>query len=220
MADGLHIKLADDKGFNAIVVRSAEGFKGNLLKNNSKLSPPWDGVKLCGFDGVSQYSCKGFEDLIKLQEVSVTDKVDDKTLGDISFLRVGGATQEKKYSSASTYYFNAKSPIPEKLKYYFKMHFNKDGNVYSFSNVLPHEHKAFPLSKEPSGYVHFMLPPQKKEIALGAVRLHLNLLNYKKGERVIVSVQDPLSPKRDLISYAFPVSEDGKMNAELDFPVF
>jgi hypothetical protein len=217
MADGLHIKLGDEKGFNALLVRSHEGFKGSLRKNNSKLSSPWDGVKICDFDG-AQYSSKDFSELIKCDKVSVTDKKDGNTLGDISFLRVGKAAQEKKYPEALTYYLVGEDGIPEKLNYYFKMHFKKDEKVCSFSEIPPSEDKNPPLKRESSGYFHFMIPPLSKDMALGAVRLHLSFSDFKKGERAIISVQDPLSPKRDLISYAFPVSEDGKINAELDFP--
>jgi CARDB protein len=218
MADGLHIKLEDKKGFNAIIVRSQEGFKGNLVKDNNKLSFPWNGSKICGIDGKHKYKCLGFNELILTDSLSFTNKEDNKTLGDVSFLRVGKFATKKKYPGALTYFFSHKSAIPASLKFYFDMHFNKDKHI-NFLSMFPTTKKEVEVFKsEPSGYIHFMLPPQKEEIYLGAVKIHLGFADFKKGERAIISIQDPLSPKRDLASYAFPIGKDGKINAELDFP--
>jgi CARDB protein len=218
MADGLHIKLRDKRGFNGIIIRSQEGFKGSLLKDNNKWSPPWNGIKICDFDGNNKYLCRGFNELIASDKLSFIGKEDQKKLGNIEFLRIGKFASEKKYTDASTYYFNQESGIPDSLKFYFNMHFNKDKNVNYCSTFPPLEKNSKILKKGTSGYSHFILSPQKREIALGAIRMHFNFIDFKKGERAIISVQDPLSPKRDLISYAYPIDEAGKVNAELDFP--
>lgn len=219
MSDGLHVRLADGKGFNAVVVRSREGFKGSLRRDNTRLYPPWDGAELIAFDGSRQYLCRGFDEPIQSRRLSFTNKVNGKTLGDVLFLRVKRAATAKGYERTESFLFPRAGGIPESLGYHFRMHFNEDRRVrLGVAGARPDGREDVPLEKEPSGYIHLLIPPKDADFALGAVRLRLAFSGWQEGERVLVSVQDPLCPASELISYPFPVGDDGAVLGELDFP--
>ena len=216
MFDGLHIVLDDKNGFNSILLRSKDGFTGTLLRDNSSLFPPWDGKDVYRFKDEKLMIQKTFKNKIETDHLSFVDKVKKKTLGDVSFLRTGDMAVEKKYSGRVKFHPSKQNAIPNELKAFFSTYFKSDEKIINFKTAKENYSGTFP--KEKSGFVHFILTPFSKDIAIGGVTLDLKFSNFQKGEIAYISIQDPFSPRRELMGYNFPIDKNGELKAYLDFP--
>jgi hypothetical protein len=83
--DGLHLTLADDQGFNAVVVRG--GIKARLLRDVSRYDDPSSGQLVHAFPGNAMSSRAWFEQPVKTKKVSFFE-ASDGLIADVSFFRV------------------------------------------------------------------------------------------------------------------------------------
>lgn len=71
---------------------------------------------------------------------------------------------------------------------------------------------------EPLRFLHFMLPPQPKDLPLSAVRLQLKVDGWKVGNTVNVRVHDPFNLWRALSDVDVAVGTPGELDLALEFP--
>jgi hypothetical protein len=88
--DGLHITLADDQGFNAVVVRG--GIKARLVRDATQYDQS-SGTLVCEFPGKAKNSHAWFDVPVKTSRISFFD-VGDGVIGDASLFRVRRGTMD------------------------------------------------------------------------------------------------------------------------------
>jgi len=207
--DGLHITLADEAGFNAIVVRG--GVRAKVYHDCDSYEGPAGGTLIVEMPGRSKTSRFFRRTPIKSDRISFFE-VGDGYIANVSFFRVeqgpadlGAPVQRLAPSSKFT------SNIPE-----MKARFGKDEQAaYRLARAGA---GGSSIEVTPGKAFHFVSAPLPQETPLAAIGLDMVVLRAGAPVPFTAAVQDPLNPRSELYGADFALSGPGRARVVLDFP--
>ncbi|MBT4497436.1 MAG: hypothetical protein HOC74_06930 [Gemmatimonadetes bacterium] len=204
--DGLHVRLADSLGFDAIQVRG--GVRADLYEGSVDYRKPGDAERIYSFQGRALTSRVNFGERIEADRVSFFD-VADGVMADVSFFRIGRELPEGIVSRESRRVGGEIGAA--------------EGIGARFSDE---ERRTFALDSEMSGgvlrleageVVHLLSPSLEEDTPLAAVELAFSLENADRAG-LTVAVQDPIDPRLELTGVDVEVAGEGTTRLVLDFP--
>jgi hypothetical protein len=205
--DGLHVTFADDRGFNAVVVRG--GIKATLLRDCSNYGDSSSGVSVYDFPGATENSRAWFDKLVKTQRVNFFNVADGR-IADCSFFRVTrdlgdlNKTQELKLTEKP---YVANDAIAKHLADRFA---GSTGNIFSAATE-----GTGTLTLKARQLVHFVSLPLASETPLAAIGLSGRI---NGSATFTFSIQDPLNPRLELFGADCEIDKAGGFHIVADFP--
>jgi len=218
--DGVHLELADDEGFDAVVLRG--GAKTRLYAETGSLEEPQETPPLCAFGGGEPVQIVRFPQRIREQKV-VLFGCEGGTIADVSFYRVQPGAPPAA----------AETPV---WRPGGKMTLQPPGGRFAPESLLlamrerygDAEHRAVsleargeagqPLEVAKGQTVHFITPPAAGESGLAAITLEAAVASSSWPCTVTVAVQDPLDPRIDLTWIDVVLGGPGPVQWTFDFP--
>jgi hypothetical protein len=204
--DGLHVRLADSLGFDAIQVRG--GIRADLYTGAADYREPGGNEKIYAFQGRALSSRVNFSKRIETDRVSFFD-VADGVMADVSFFRVGRELPEGT-SLQESWKVGAEANAMEGIRARFG-----DEEQRTFS--LDSKERGAVLRLDAGEVVHLLSPPLMEDAPLAAVELVLSL---KNGDRagLTVAIQDPIDPRLELTGVDVEIVGEGVARLVVDFP--
>jgi hypothetical protein len=207
--DGLHVRLADSKGFDAILVRG--GIRAKLYAGEVSWQGPGDAKPVYEFPGKARTSRALFEERVVTERLSFFD-VSDGTMSNVAFFRIGsdppGASRVAKWQVGDG---AAAGSAPDQLGRRFEDKQRRTGTLVG-------DGKGSPVTLAAEGTVHFVSAPLDRDLPLAALGLDFELRQAPAGSQVTVAVQDPIDPRLELMGVDLALSGPGRFRVVLDFP--
>lgn len=220
--DGLHVSLADDKGFNVIVLRG--GAAARVYADVNGLAEPAAREPLCRFAGGEEVQMAALPEPIRARRISFFD-IEAGAIADVSFYRVeqGGAAEGG---------VEARSAGPGKLgllpqpqsefapeSLYRAMKERYGDRHHMIVPLVKQGDAGSPLMLEKGRPAHLISDPLSPGRGLTAIRLTAKLAGANGDSSLLtVAVQDPLDPRLDLVWVELTVETPGKIDLYLDIP--
>ena len=200
--DGLHVRLADADGFDAVQVRG--GIRAELYGDGAAYDGPREASLIHTFRGRAAASRVLFAERVRSERVSFFE-VSDGVLADVAFLRLGGDVP-----AGTTVASWRSGPRVE-----------PDATVArrfaaaAVTHGLAASDSGEPLRLAAGQTVHLLAPPFEEETPLAALELVL------RADREItplrVAVQDPSDPRLELLGVDVEIVGDAPAHLVLDF---
>ena len=217
--DGLHITLADDQGFDAVVLRG--GARTDMCADATALDGPGEGELLWRFVGGEEVEVAQFNERVAARKISFFG-VRQGTISDVSFYRLGatrgtGGGETREATTERVSLTEPESEFASESLYLGVVERYPEGQREAF--VLGHgtgHAVALPLRRGKA--VHLMTEPFDAETGVTAVRFEARLQSSADRPTLDVVVQDPLNPRRDVTSVRLLVPDGGKLSLLLDIP--
>ena len=208
-SDGLHVTLADRRGFNALLIRG--GARVKLYRDCTRYDDPASGTLVADLPGSTSRTRVAFDPPLATDRISFFDLTDGR-LADVSFLRVhhGGDALSEPEKLVCTGPFE-----PGPLAQWLNGRFEKKHRT-TFG--LAPQGKGSRLKAPKGRVVHLIGKPFAEEKALTAVGLDFAVGQGATPLPFTLAVQDPLNPRRQLAEADFVLSEPGRCTVVLDFP--
>jgi hypothetical protein len=229
--DGLHITLADDGGFDLVVLRG--GARTKMYSGVDALAEPTQEKLLYEFDGARQNAVALLGSRVKTKTVSFFGAADG-TISDVAFYRLDKEPPDMRKAELWTC---GDGPIElDKPQSQFV-----PGSLYLAMNE-PYgetERRCVPLFRAETAAgspqfgpeltaegvqcranqaVHFISPPFERKTGLIAVALEMSISGPTGPFSFTVAVQDPLDPRLDLLWLDFRADGPGTFAIMLDIP--
>ena len=218
--DGLHLTLADDKGFDAVVLRG--GARTDLFANVSDIAEPGEGKLRWQFAGGPDVEVAYFAERIKTRKVSFF-KTRGGIIGDVAFYRLARGVPDFTNADAQTPgpgEVVLEKPVekfaPESL--YLGMLERYDEGERGVLLLGPRRSDSQPITLKSGQARHFMTEPLQEAAGLAAVSLNGEVKGPPGRPLIEVTIHDPLNPRRDLTSVPLSVAKDRKLSLYLDIP--
>jgi hypothetical protein len=235
---GVHVTLADDRGFNWLWLRG--GFMGRIYRDVDADDGPGKGTLLaevkesCGAERPEHYRIHRlpFDSPPATRKVSFFGR--ERLLSDAAFLRVGALATRKAYGGSRD--FAVAGPVADlaALGPDFRRLRAGEGEQHpsNFERRFPRagDRAAFELAPADAGAkgaavpldvaksVHFLTPPLPANLPVGAARLDLELRGAPEGNLVCLAVQDPLVGNQELLRVDVRMGASPRVRVLLDFP--
>ncbi len=227
--DGLHVTLADDKGFDVVMLRG--GARTKMYAGVDALAEPTQEKLLCEFDGARQTrqtddgqgALVRFESRVKTKTVSFFGTADG-TISDVAFYRLEKQPADMRKAELRT--CGDGSAELDKPQSQFA-----PGSLYLAMNerYAENERRCVPLFRAEAAAgspvqctanqaLHFITPVFEKEAGLIAVALEISISGPTGPFSFTVAVQDPLDPRLDLLWLDFGADGPGPFAIMLDIP--
>ena len=218
-ADGLHITLAEDRGFDVVVLRGGAG--AEMVGDATHVARPGDGKKLWTFPGGSEVQVARLPETARTKRISFFKVTGgrDASIGDVSFYRI-----EKPDALGPAETWAAPSdplelPAPSSP-------FDVGSVAFGMNERYPKEARRAvalrpgpagetPIALDKSGVLHLVTEPFPADRGLAAVGIEGKLSG---ATQATIVVQDPLSPRRDLAWVPVTLSAGGDLRVTLDLP--
>jgi hypothetical protein len=216
--DGVHITLADGNGFDWVVVRG--GARTRLYAEPASLTEPEDQAPLHVFAGGPTTQVARFSERIRAGSVRFFGTVKG-SLAEVGFYRV--ERDAPVVGTPSSFHPGGKISLPpaesahapESLHAAMQERYGEgDRGVLRLEVGANGGH---PLHLPPRQAVHLITPPFKKQTGLAAVSISATVSGSAEPVLLLLVVQDPLNPKRDLAWVELPVGP-GRFDLVLDIP--
>jgi hypothetical protein len=211
--DGLHITFADDKGFNAVVVRG--GVKAKLLRDVAKYDEPASGTPVFEFPGQTSNSRAYFAESVKTKKVSFFE-VKDGRIADCSFYRVEPVVADAK--PGAPYYTTLGGKPSALVEARLNERFAADERT-----VITMEAGEKPLTEatpkvDTDKAIHLISKPLDAETVISALELNFSIHGTAQNIPFTIRVQDPLNPRLELHGADYVLDKAGPVRLLLNFP--
>ena len=217
--DGLHVTLADDKGFDVVMLRG--GARTKMYSGVDALAEPTAAKFLYEFDGARQNAVARFNSRAKTQTVSFFGTADG-TISDVAFYRMDKEPPDIqdaelwRVASSKPEALGMVDTAPESL--YLAMNERYAENERRCVPLLRGQSTGSPVECKANSAVHFITPPFENETGLSAVSLEMNVTGPAGPFSFTVAVADPLDPRLDLAWLDFRADGPGRFAVKLDIP--
>ena len=209
--DGLHVSLAEDGGFHAVLIRG--GARVKMLGDCAGYDKPESGKLLADFPGRTSRSRAWFDRAVTARRVSFFD-LEDGRLADVSFFHVRrggvGLAGPKRLRIAGP--CEPTAPVRPWIEKRFAA-----ANRQSFA-LRPDAAKAPPIRAEKGRTFHLLVEPLATETPLAAIGLDFRVTDAPTPVPITLAVQDPLNPKSQLFGADVVLSKPGRGRVVMDFP--
>ena len=209
--NGLHITLADSTGFDAVLFRG--DYRGVMYHNGGPFYPGETATKICDVSNASYAFRRTFPQRYKLSRVNLYytgERPDAGDLCDVSFLRL-----ERSHPEAIKNTLSITEPATdsELFQTWAVMRFGEGASLLSLEQTKPQ-----PLSFDQREFIHLLTPPQDPAQGLNAVTFQWSMNKVDNPTYLTFRTQDPLDPRRELMSVDCIVDKPGNYQLTLDFP--
>lgn len=218
--DGLHITLAGEARFHAVVLRGDA--RCRMYEDVPSLTEPQDQKPLYEFPGSEGAQDVYFPGPVTAKTLSFFG-TEGGTIADVSFYRVEkrplslqGAALWVATDGAVELRKPASKFAPESLYTAMEERYG-EGDRRALS-LVQGEEAGSPLHVRAGQAVHFLTPPFEEERGLAAVTLEASISTPAGPLSFTAVVQDPLDPRLDLLWLVFSVQRPGTVRVTLDIP--
>ena len=210
-ANGLHITLADAQGFDAILFRG--DYRGVMYQDAGNFHPGPEAKKICDVSNPSYAFRRVFPERLKLSRVDLFysgGRTSSGDLCDASFLRI-----ERGAQGASENGLTVTGPASgaETFQRWVTERFAEGGRLFALGTG-----QAQALSFSGREFVHLLTPRQDAAEGLDAVSFRWTIDALATPTLLTFRVQDPLDPRREIMSVDCVVDKPGAYEVTLDFP--
>lgn len=207
--DGLHVKLADKDGFDAVVVRG--GVKADIYRDVPSYRSSEGGALIGRMIGKTRGSTRMlFDSPVKTDSVSFFD-VGDGYISDVTFLRLGkGDSGMGEPSMLNVTGPTAGKDAPDRLARRFGPN---DRTVLTIGAG-----KARRIEAPAGRFIHLASAELGQETPLAAMALEFTIPSTQAPVPFTVRVQDSADTRRELMGADFVANKAGKVRLVLDFP--
>lgn len=203
--DGLHVRLADDRGVDAVLIRG--GAKVKLYRDASSYYDPGDGELLWQWRTNAHSSRALFGERVMSDYFSFFD-LQEGYLSDLYFFRLDEQTELPE----PTVLYAQQQVEPEELAGFTAQFGDNPGEF----RLLATTKMALQLHTAEDGWVHFVTNPLPEDTGLLAVGLQLPMPNAPTGMPLEVAVMDPFNPAQRVMSAEMVVESAGDLHVVLD----
>jgi len=216
---GLHFTLADDAGFDPVVLRG--GAKAKLYRETGSLTEPSHLSPLHAFDGGPPTQVAWFTNRIREGRTALFGS-EGGTVADVSFYRID--RRSKPPTEVESWHVGEAvtlSPPASKFdaaslhRAMSERYGEPDPRVLS---LLPGGAAGKTLRVEKHRAIHFITAPFEQERGLAAVALDCIVRAPSGPLAVTIVVQDPLNPRLDVTWLEFNQEKSGPLRLWLDMP--
>ena len=235
---GVHVTLADDKGFNYLYLRG--GFGGRIYRDVDVDDGPGKGTLLAT---TKKDDARGSKKplhfritRLALDKTVASNKISffgrEGLLADAEFLRIGKAAVAEKYTGTLDFVAGdaiadlttlgpdfVQWPCAKKEDQHpsnFVRRFPRSSDRTVHISTHDRSGKTIPLGA--SQQVHLMTPILPAHTPVGAVRFELEISGVPKDNLVNLTVQDPLIGNQELIRVDVRMNDSPRVRCILDFP--
>jgi hypothetical protein len=217
--DGLHVTLADDKGFDVVMLRG--GARTKMYAGAETLAEPAQAKPLYEFDGARQDAMALLGSRVKTQTASFFG-TKDGTISDVAFYRLDKEppdSQNTELWTCGNGSVELRKPqsqfAPESL--YLAMN---ERYAQSERRCVPlvQTSAGSPVECKANQTVHFITPPFKYEMGLSALSVEMNVAGPAGPFSFTAVVQDPSDPRLDLVWLDFRAGGPGRFTVKFDIP--
>jgi len=210
---GLHVKLADRDGVNAVQIRG--GVMAEMRRDCTADDRPESGVAVCCFPGQAETSLVYYEQRLKTDRLSFFN-IRDGHIGDLFFFRCDMANAPlgdplRLVPAASGKAADADTIFPDR--------------ILQGSNVVFATQPAGSLGMAPATLTlgrdvaaHLVLGPFETETGVAALGLEGMAQADMEPVNVTVEVHDAARPLTCITAATFALSVSGQLNLALDMP--
>ena len=200
--DGLHIKLGDNSGFDAVVVRG--GAASRMYTDAASLIEPDTAGPSCEFTGGRFAETRRFGKRVKTDNVSFFG-THGGTIADLAFFRIDSTLPEKP--TTIEHLRPSDTPLNITLP---ESKFSPDSIYHILSSTTGEENqrllalvadgsKGSPLDLKAQQQLNFLTPEFETEKGLDAVGFEITIDGPGEGFDFSVVLHDPLDSSRDLV---------------------
>ena len=210
-SNGLHITLADDKGFDAVLFRG--DYRGIMYQDGGDFYPGPAAKKICDVYNPSYAFRRVFPERIKLSRVDLFysgPRPAAGSLGDASFFRIERGPQRASENGLGV---SGPAAAAKEFQYWVKMGFGEGGRLFDLG-----KEKAQALSLSKDEFEHLLTPLQDPSQGMAAVTFRWRIDTLAKPTLLTFRVQDPLDPRREVMGIDCVVDKPGAYEVTLDFP--
>jgi len=219
--DGLHITLADEPGFDLVVLRG--GAQTKMYSDTKSLAEPADGQLLCEFEGTRQNTTVCFSKRVRAHKVSFFG-TKSGTIADASFYRIekkGFTGQRAELWAPGDGSVAIRKPdsqfAPESLYLAMKERYPA-AEHRSLPLLQARDQLSSPVECRANQAIHFITPPFYEEKGLASITLVARMTGPSGPFSFTTVVQDPLDPRLDIFLVDFHAAGPGNFYIELDIP--
>ena len=210
--DGLHVRLADSVGFDAVQVRG--GARSDMHVGPMSYRGPGEAARAHGFGSGGRVSRVHFPERVKADQVSFFN-VGDGLMSEVAFLRVEEWVPEAMHALV-TWRLGEGVEATEDVVARFS-----EGDQRCLALLAGSAPEAgssgTPLLVQAGEAVHLLSPPLEADTPIAAVELRLSLADTDRAG-MMVAVQDPIDPRLELMGVDVEVVGRGAMRLVVDFP--
>ncbi|MFC1509273.1 hypothetical protein ACFL60_06265 [Candidatus Omnitrophota bacterium] len=219
--DGLHIKLGDNDGFDAVVIRG--GAASRLYTDVSSLTEPEADVPAGEFNGGRPAETQRFGKRVKTNKVSFFG-THGGTIADLAFFRIESASQD--YPATIEHWRPADIPLDITLP---ESKFSPDSIYHTLSSanetdnqrliaLVTGSSKGSPLELPAHQQLQLLTPEFEAEKGLDAVGFNIDIDGPREEFDFSIVLHDPLDPSRDLVWLELQGEGPGTYSFILDCP--
>ena len=228
--DGLHITLADDRGFQMVVLRGGASTK--MVADATDIGHAGTGKLIWELAGGQAVQTAIFDKPVKAKRISFFE-TKGGSIGDVSFFRIEprGAVPGKPspWSPAEPIALKPEDPtpladpdaqdeqkvLPDNILNAVQETFgSRPQSIYGLKNSS----EPFNLSLKKGVPLHLLSPPQEKVTGISAFALRASCRGPARRLRLTVIVHDPLNPRRKLSWIELMVKPGTAFSVTLDIP--
>ncbi|MGD9498826.1 MAG: hypothetical protein AB7Y46_21205, partial [Armatimonadota bacterium] len=203
--DGLHVRLADDRGVDAVQIRG--GAKVKLYRDASTYYEPGDGELLWDWRANANSSRALFGERVMSDYFSFFD-LQDGFISDAYFLRLGDQAELPQPTV-----LNAQQATEPADLTGFTAQFGADPGPF---HQLAATEMAVRLQTAKDGWLHLVTEPLAEDTGLLAVGLRLPMPNAPTGMPLEIAVMDPYNPAHRVMSVECIAEGPGELRVVLD----
>jgi len=209
--DGLHIELADDGGFDAVLVRG--GFKGKLFRDSDPLaSPATTGVEVSAIESENLAFRRNFDGRVRARRLSFYGK--DGYIADLSFYRVHRPAGAPPGPVLRLPIGQLGQP-PKELEPPLGERFGRSQMTCAgaAAGLQPGSFVLLPYR-----HLHIIATDKRPSKGIAAIGFDLSVDGIGDGDLLAVRIQDPLNPNRELAAVDLAVEGSGRHRFVIDIP--
>jgi len=210
-SNGLHITLADEDGFDALIIRGT--FRGAMYRDGRPFIPGDKAKKISDIKCPAYVFRRIFPNRMPLSQVHLYyegERAQAGRLGDASFLRITRDGQSKTGTGLAV---AGAASMPEKIAPWLTGRFGRNARVFA----LVERGKSRPVQLEGPEFIHFLTPTQDPAQGVSAVTWRGRIEEIAGPTLLTLRVQDPLDPSREIMGVDLLVKQPGVYEVSLDF---
>jgi len=210
--DGLHVRLADSLGFDAVQVRG--GARSDMYVGPIPYQGPGEAARAHGFGSGGRVTRAHFAERVKADRVSFLN-VGDGLMGDVAFLRVDDRVPDT-WRPLARWRPGREVEATGKVLARFAEESRRCLALTADGASVATPHDA-PLVLQAGAAVHLLSPPLAAHTPISAVELGWSLMGADRAG-MTVAVQDPTNPRLELTGVDVEIVGRGAARLVLDFP--
>ena len=206
--DGIHIRLADRRGFDAVLIRG--GYQGRMYRDVNALDGPGtNGALICAAASEGNVFRARLDRRVESGTVSFFQRGGEfrGKLSDVSFLRLSHGDFPAPEHSLG---IGRTAPLDPKVAEWMGIRFGAGQVVVQAGEAM-----AGTLPLRANEFTHVLTPPLDATRGLAAVGLRFRTAG---ACLLTVRVQDPLDARRELMGADFAVPRAGDYRVVMDIP--